>query len=194
VTDSTLESDTTSRAGPAPETLVLGCGHDYQPGAHNVDVNPAVDPDEVVDLEELPWPWPADSFTRIYASHVLEHLTPLTDVLRECARVLAPGGHLKVRWPVGMNERADHDHEHAWVYDTPEMYCGKRPWDPDTGLRVVDRDVSVHTHFEGRTDRFYQWLIQRYEAAYGQGRWLFDLPATSGEFTVLFEARGGEQP
>jgi hypothetical protein len=53
------------------------------------------------DLREIPWPWPDGSFREVLA------LAPLTDPpfeiaawLRECRRILKPGGVLKFRLPI----------------------------------------------------------------------------------------------
>lgn len=168
-------------------TLHLGCGNDRRPNAHNVDCRDTPATDEVVDLEEHPWPWDDESYRRIVGEHVFEHLDDLEGALRECARVLEPGGTLKIAWPMGMNERADPDHKHSWVWDTPEMYCGKRPWDVDVGLEVVDRDAYIGTHLNGHIGTLYSGLIRALEFTQGPDRWMFDMPAVSGEFTVVFQ-------
>ncbi len=54
--------------------LNLGCGYDRRDGYLNVDKRGACEPDLVLDLEELPWPWPADSVDEILLKHTLEHL------------------------------------------------------------------------------------------------------------------------
>ena len=59
--------------------LNLGCGLDKQAGWHNVDKMPAAEPDEVVDLEALPWPWPDDCAEEVLLKHVLEHLGASAD-------------------------------------------------------------------------------------------------------------------
>lgn len=49
-----------------------------------------------------PLPFPNDSVDRVYSSHVLEHFTypnPLLDLLRECHRVLRPGGTFSIAVP-----------------------------------------------------------------------------------------------
>lgn len=54
-----------------------------------------------LDLTE-PMPFPDDSVKRIYSSHVLEHFsypTPMLDILRECRRILQPGGEISVAVP-----------------------------------------------------------------------------------------------
>lgn len=168
--------------------LHLGCGETRKDGAINVDIRETPATDMVVDLNQTPWPWDANAVDHISAEHVFEHLDSVESALRECHRILRPGGTLRVVWPVGMNERADPDHKHSWIWETPEMYCGKRPWDDDVGLQVVHRHVSVHSHLTGLAKQVHEWSLAVYERVYGQGRWLFDVPCTSGEFTVTFQA------
>lgn len=176
------------RAGQGlPEKLNLGCGSDIRQTFWNVDYNPYDGVDEVLDLTETPWPWPSNHFERILWSHALEHIEDLEAALEECYRVLEPGGQAVILWPVGMNELADPDHEHRWIWDTPLYYCGERPWDADVGLEVVDRDVDLHTHLNGTAGWCYRWAIRFYERHHGQGRWMFDLPVTSGEFRVVMQ-------
>lgn len=171
-----------------PEILNLGCGEDHHSDAHNVDAVAAVQPDEVVDLNDTPWPWPDESFTRIQAYHVLEHLESVDAALRECARVLRPGGRLETRWPVGLDAIADPDHRHVWTWRTPEFYCGARHWDTDVGLRVVERDVELWPAGQenplAALDKLGWWLRRWYD---GPGPWCFNQSGACGEFTVVFE-------
>lgn len=49
-----------------------------------------------------PIPFPDNSVDRIYSSHVLEHFSypnPMLDLLRECYRILKPGGNLSLAVP-----------------------------------------------------------------------------------------------
>ncbi len=49
-----------------------------------------------------PLPFPDNSVQRIYSSHVLEHLSyphPMVDFLRECRRILEPGGEISIAVP-----------------------------------------------------------------------------------------------
>lgn len=177
--------------GPASDKLHLGCGENYRERWHNVDAVEAVSPDEVVDLNETPWPWPDGSFLRIDAEHVIEHLDDTEAVLRECARVLRPHGRLHVTVPMGLNAIADPDHTTVWTWQTPEFYCGARHWDVDVGLSVVDRSVSMHSLYHDVPSQAVStavWQVRK--AIQGAGEWCFNQPAMSGEFTVVFEYDG----
>ena len=60
--------------------LNLGCGQDKREGWTNVDKMAAAAPDEVVDLEVLPWPWAESSIEEVAMKDVLEHLGADTDI------------------------------------------------------------------------------------------------------------------
>lgn len=79
--------------------LNLGCGQNHKPGWTNVDENPHERADVVMRFP----PIDADdnSVDEIYAGHVLEHFTYADGqtFLRECHRVLVPGGKIGVVVP-----------------------------------------------------------------------------------------------
>jgi SAM-dependent methyltransferase len=83
--------------------LNLGCGVNRKPGYVNVDREAAASPDLVVDLERLPWPWPADSVDAVVMEHVLEHLGRDTDtylgIFRELYRVCRDGAEIRIVVP-----------------------------------------------------------------------------------------------
>jgi len=178
-----------------PKTLHLGCGQNYREGEWNVDAVAAVAPDEVVNLAETPWPWPDITFHRIRANHVFEHLPDIEAALRECARILVPGGRLITRWPVGTDAWADPDHTHEWDWRTPLFYCGKRHWDVDVGLRVVSRDVELWPAGQSNElallDKI-AWKYRRWRD--GPGSWCFNQSGSSGEFTVVFQKPPHQTP
>lgn len=171
----------------AKQTLHLGCGNKHKPHAINVDYRATSATDIVHDLNEFPWPWEDERFNHIIGEHVFEHLEDLEQSLSECARLLESGGTLRIEWPMGMNERADPDHKHTMVWDTPEMYCGAREWDTDVGLEVLDKRAYIGSHFDGVAGVVYGGLIRVLQATQGYGRWMFDMPVTSGEFTIVFK-------
>lgn len=170
-----------------PDVLHLGCGEDYRTGEHNVDAVESVEPDEVVDLEERPWPWTDNSFSIVRANHVFEHMDDVEATLRECVRVLKPGGQLRTAWPVGLDAVADPDHKNIWEWRTPLFYTGERHWDSDVGLRVVTREVDLWPasgdNLFSALDKAKWALRKRLE---GPGPWCFNQSGASGEFRVVF--------
>jgi SAM-dependent methyltransferase len=98
-----------------------------------VDVAPNPSVDLIHDLNDLPWPWDADSIQRIVAADLVEHLRlSLLEFCDEAWRVLKPGGELFVRTPHhdGAESWIDpthrwHLHEQSFHYLDPESLRGK---------------------------------------------------------------------
>lgn len=84
---------------PKPYRINLGCGAiKFEEPWINVDI------DRSADLRwNLTWPLPLDdsSCMLIYSEHVLEHFSPEegSALLKECYRLLVPGGILRVAMP-----------------------------------------------------------------------------------------------
>ena len=68
--------------------LNLGCGSDKRDGWRNVDKYPVLEPDELVDLEQFPWPWPDNSVDEVLLRHVLEHLGAASETYRQIVQEL----------------------------------------------------------------------------------------------------------
>ncbi len=83
---------------PPPRRVHIGCGQESIAGWINVDNRPLPGVDRVLDVRQgLPF----ENVAAIYAEHFLEHLS-LEDglvFLRECRRVLAPDGVLRLSTP-----------------------------------------------------------------------------------------------
>ena len=103
--------------------LNLGCGDKRMPGWRNVDKIAMCNPDEVVDLERLPWPWPDDSVEEILLSHVLEHIGQTPDVylgiIKEIYRVCRDGAKITIVVPHPRHDHFLQDPTHVRVV-TPE--------------------------------------------------------------------------
>jgi predicted SAM-dependent methyltransferase len=91
-----------SPAGQAehPRLLNLGCGGHFHPAWINLDIVPAAPGVRQHDLRTR-LPFKEGEMGAVYHSHVLEHLPHVQALpfLRECHRVLAPGGILRVVVP-----------------------------------------------------------------------------------------------
>jgi SAM-dependent methyltransferase len=125
--------------------LNLGCGSMPEPGYTNVDAVQQPGVDEVWDLDLYPWPWRDEAAERIRAFDVFEHLWHPLDFMRECWRVLRPGGILDihtVHWR-SPNYHRDPDHkrasdDHSWDY-----------WIPGTELNArYGASYAQGCHFE----------------------------------------------
>lgn len=80
--------------------LNVGSGDHYQDGWTNVDTYDGHRHDELWSICE-PWPYGDETVERIYAGHVIEHLTPEQAKMAfvEALRVLQPGGTIMVVAP-----------------------------------------------------------------------------------------------
>jgi hypothetical protein len=99
--------------------LNLGCGDRKLPGWLNVDKIAACNPDQVVDLEALPWPWPDDSVEEAALLHVLEHLGAATDtylgIFKELYRVCRNDTLVTIVVPHPRHDNFLHDPTHVRV-------------------------------------------------------------------------------
>ncbi len=81
--------------------LNLGCGARKFEGFLGVDKYGA--PDVLLDLEQLPWPWPDSSVDEVKLIHVLEHLgrdpEVFIGIMTELYRVCAPGAVIEIVVP-----------------------------------------------------------------------------------------------
>jgi predicted SAM-dependent methyltransferase len=82
--------------------LQLGAGEHPHPGWLNTDLHDYGRGDELVYLDAREdFPLPDASFDLVYSEHMIEHLTYAEGqgCLRECLRVLKPGGRIRVATP-----------------------------------------------------------------------------------------------
>lgn len=82
--------------------IELGCGDRRHPAAHvAVDVRTGPGVDFAVNFEETPWPISSEEFDVAISFYVLEHISwrNTLNFLKECFRVLKPGGKLVLLTP-----------------------------------------------------------------------------------------------
>ncbi len=84
---------------PLYTKLNLGCGEDKKEGYVNVDFHDHVQPDVVHNLNQLPYPFPDNSFELVEAFHILEHLDRPFEIMKELHRIMKPGGLLHIKVP-----------------------------------------------------------------------------------------------
>lgn len=80
--------------------LNLGCGSDIREGYVNVDLHerPGV---FAADLSQIPWQWSDRSADEVMMLDFLEHfeIRKSRSIIKECARIIRPGGSLVVQVP-----------------------------------------------------------------------------------------------
>lgn len=106
-------------------TVDLGCGPDKTPDAVGVDRFPYPGVDIVHDLDDVPWPLAENSFDRIIASHLIEHVASIPDFMREIHRVARPGAEVWVTTPHYSSNNSWQDPTHRWHLGTQwhETFC-----------------------------------------------------------------------
>jgi len=81
----------------------MGCGHNRIEGFVNVDAAAACNPDEVWDLEQMPWPWSTGVATEVRFIHSMEHMggdpKVFMAMMRELYRVCAPSAVVEIHAP-----------------------------------------------------------------------------------------------
>jgi predicted SAM-dependent methyltransferase len=81
--------------------LHLGAGENALPGWLNTDLHDYGRSDLVYLDASRPFPLPDASFDLVFSEHMLEHLTYADGLacLRECVRILRPGGRIRIATP-----------------------------------------------------------------------------------------------
>jgi SAM-dependent methyltransferase len=102
--------------------LNLGCGAFKKAGFLNVDGNPAVEPDVLVDLDSFPYPFADGQFEVVEADHVLEHLQDPFAVVAELSRILADDGTLRIRVPHFTRGFTHADHKRGFDVTFPYYF------------------------------------------------------------------------
>jgi predicted SAM-dependent methyltransferase len=132
--------------------LQLGAGGHPVEGWLNTDLHDYGRPTEIVYLDvRKPFPLPDASFDFVYSEHMLEHLTydEGQRCLRECLRVLRPGGTIRIATP--SLERI------AGLYDAGDLEARYVRWAVETLDPEVDAPlpgVVVNNFFHSWGHRF----------------------------------------
>lgn len=79
--------------------LDVGCGLRKRPGAVGIDRHPASRADVLCDLDRFPYPFADNSFERVLAIHVIEHVADVIGTMEELHRVACPGGRVRIETP-----------------------------------------------------------------------------------------------
>lgn len=110
--------------------LDLGGGANPQRGFINIDRRDLPQVDIVHDLEVIPWPLPDECCICVAASHLVEHISPISGTflrfMDEVWRITKPGGEFMIAMPYGLSPGFIQDPTHCnpcnettWAYFDP---------------------------------------------------------------------------
>jgi SAM-dependent methyltransferase len=95
-------------------TLDVGCGLNKAPGAIGIDRNPDAAADVLCDLDRFPYPFADDSFDRLVATHVIEHVRDVIQTMEEFHRLVRAGGRVSLTTPHYTDFSSFCDPTHRW--------------------------------------------------------------------------------
>jgi len=131
-----------------PRILDVGCGPHKLPGAIGIDRNPDTAADVICDIDCGALPFADDSFDRVRASHVIEHVADVVQTMEEFHRVTRSGGIVYLITPHYTDYSSFCDPTHRWhltsysfYYFYPEGLHGEPSW--YTRARFRERRVYI---------------------------------------------------
>jgi hypothetical protein len=81
----------------------LGCGQNKLPNFTNIDIDPSVNPDHIIDLNHAPWPIKNNEYNHIVATNILEKLDMskdnFTEIINEMYRISDNGAVWEIEIP-----------------------------------------------------------------------------------------------
>lgn len=157
--------------------LNLGCGRKHLPNAINLDITADTSPDVVHDLNQTPWPFPANRFTEVSAYDVLEHMKDIVATMEEIHRVCRNHSVVKITVPhfSSSNAFTDPTHCHYFGWFSCHYFTGEN----DLGFysRYRFRRVRTELMFAPTlVNSAVRRLANRYPQRYEQ-RWAWIFPA-----------------
>ena len=119
-----MTDDSSSNLASKARKLNLGCGTDIRHGWVNLDIADLPGVDVVHDINVLPFPFADGCFDEILCNDILEHVE-LAPVLKECHRILTPGGHIRIEVPhfTSSNNYVDPTHRNRFSVKTFRFFA-----------------------------------------------------------------------
>jgi len=95
----------------------MGSGNNPVAGYINVDASPVCNPDLVVDLENLPWPFETSIADEVAFNHSLEHMGQASKtflgIMQELYRISKPGAQIFIKVPHPRHDNFINDPTHV---------------------------------------------------------------------------------
>lgn len=129
--------------------LNLGCGDFKKEGYINSDISVRTEPDILMNLDHIPYPFKDNEFDLIEADHVLEHLSEPFEVMKELNRILKTGGRLEIRVPHFSRALSHPQHKSGFDVTFPKYFDDKFPGG-FTGVSFICESMKL------------KWFSQKY--------------------------------
>ena len=171
-------------------TLNLGCGNRHIPGAVNLDITGDTNPDVIHDLNSRPWPFESESFDRIMAFDVIEHVDDIVATFEEIHRISRPGAIVTVTVPhfSSANAFTDPTHRHYFGIFSLSYFTGEHEFSFYTRVKFRTRERHLFFH-PSLTNKVIWRLAARWPEKY-ERRWAWIFPA----WFLYFELEVLKQP
>lgn len=131
---------------PEHNKLNIGCGFKKLDDFWNVDIEPRCNPDQVVDLEQFPWPYEDDFFEKIHADNIMEHLGAdpkvFTKIIQEMYRVSKDGAEWYICVPHHRCDLFWDDYTHVRALSSKTF----KMFDQKTNFESIAKKVSDSTY------------------------------------------------
>jgi predicted SAM-dependent methyltransferase len=124
-----------------------GCG---DKDAVTVDIDPALQPEVVHDLNKTPWPFEENSFSEVICHHVIEHLEELPKIMKELYRITKPSGRIYIEVPHYSSYHANTaEHRMRFNYFTFDSYFENGPgWQRhEFRFSLIKKELTFHRVF-----------------------------------------------
>ncbi len=142
-----------------------------------IDVSPDSGADHIWNLDQYPWPLESDRFTRIYMSHVIEHLKDPMRAMAEVHRVASNGADVFITTPHFSSHNSYADPTHRWHLSAASFdYFTGKDFPTFAGSPFRFDVVSVELTFGGNfvLDNLGRFLAQRSMKWYERhAAWMF---------------------
>ena len=171
-------------------TIDVGCGKNkIEPGSLGLDQTLDSSADVICNLDQLPWPLQDNSASRIYLSHVLEHLNDLMGVMKEVYRISQPRAKIHIITPhfSSHNSFSDPTHRHHLAAQSFHHFTGKsfqRFSGQAFRFRILDCRVTFGHSFllDGIGRAIASWSLPWYEK---HAAWIFPAQEISCTMEVI---------
>jgi len=143
-----------------PVLLNLGCGSNHESDHINVDAFGKAD--VKWDLNVTPFPWGDNSVDGIQARHVFEHLENWWEAFVDCARILKPGGYLRIHVPDESSTSALTYRDHLHVFSRASFH-GIKGYPSGTNAWAAGVEGTIPLYLESYAQvpyQQYEWMAR----------------------------------